>query len=75
MSINIIITGLIFLMVQAVMFGIGTIVILETSLAPDAMTLMPWMIGLSFLVSVPLSAFLAPHLRARFEPVSPQPGE
>lgn len=63
---RIIITGLVYMMVQAVLFGIGTVIIASTPLADDARTLMPWHVVLSFLVAVPIAWWLAPRLRARY---------
>jgi predicted phage tail protein len=75
MSIDTVIAVLIYLMVQAVVFGIGTIAILATPLGDQAMTLMPWMIGLSMIASIPIARMLAPRLRARYERRSPAAGE
>ncbi len=66
MSINFQIATLVYLMVQAVLFGVGLIFVLSTSLATSAFTLVPWVVGVSALVSLPLSWMIAPHLRARF---------
>lgn len=74
MPINILIAAVIFMMVQAVVFGIGCVAILETPLSAHAINLMPWMTAASFLVSVPLTLILAPRLRARFERRSSAPG-
>lgn len=67
MNTRIRISILIYMMVQSVMFGVAAILILATPLSPHAMTLFPWFVGVTFLVSVPLSWIIAPHLRARFE--------
>jgi hypothetical protein len=66
MSVRLQISLLIFMIVQAVLFGLGTVLVLATPMSADAMRLMPWVIGVSFLVSAPVSWLLAPHLRARF---------
>lgn len=66
MSMRLQIAFMVFLMVQAVLFGIGMVAILSTPLNQSAMTLIPWMIALTFLVSVPLSWVIAPRLRRRF---------
>jgi hypothetical protein len=58
---------LIFPMVQAVFFGIGTIAIVATPLSAWAMVLMPPMIVLTMVLSLPVSRIIAPRLRARFE--------
>lgn len=66
MKIRLFIASLVFMMVQAVLFGIGTIIVLATPLAENAMQLMPWVVVISSLISVPLSWVIAPRLRARF---------
>jgi hypothetical protein len=60
------IASMVFLMVQAVLFGIGIVIILATPLSKNAMTLVPWMIAGSFLVSVPLAWLIAPRLQLRY---------
>ena len=49
---------------QAVLFGIGMVLILATPLSDGAMTLVPWMIGTS--VSAPLAWLIAPRLQLRY---------
>jgi hypothetical protein len=66
MSVRFQIAILVFMMVQAVVFGIGTIIVLATPLSAFAMQLMPWVVGVSFLISAPLSWMIAPRLRSRF---------
>ena len=66
MSIRLQIAILIYTMVQAVLFGVGTVLVLATPLSAVAMNLMPWVIGVSAVVSAPVSWILAPRLRARF---------
>ena len=66
MSVRLQISLLIYMMVQAVTFGVGAILVLATPLSEQAMTLMPWMIALSFIVSAPFAWFIAPRMRARF---------
>jgi predicted phage tail protein len=56
---------LIYAMVQAVVFGAGVILVLATPLAETAMALMPWVIGLSLLISAPIAWMLAPMAQAR----------
>lgn len=75
MTIDNMIAVLIFLMVQAVLFGVGAIVVLASPLSTDASQLMPWVVGVSFLFAVPLSRLLAPRLRARYEMHSHTPAE
>lgn len=67
MRISLLITPLVYMMVQGVTFGVGMIVILATPLTAYASELMPWMIGLTFIISVPLSLMIAPRLKARRE--------
>lgn len=61
------ISVLVYMMVQAVLFGAVAILILATPLTSHATSLFPWFIGVSAIVSLPLSWMIAPHLRARFE--------
>ena len=60
------IASMVFMMVQAVLFGIGMVSILVTSLSENAMTLVPWMIAGSFVVSAPLAWLIAPRLQLRY---------
>ena len=60
------IASMVFMMVQAVLFGIGMVFILVTSLSENAMTLVPWMIAGSFIVSAPLAWLIAPRLQLRY---------
>ncbi|MEZ5817798.1 MAG: hypothetical protein R3D44_12015 [Hyphomicrobiaceae bacterium] len=57
------IAALIYLLVQGVLFGIGTVLVLATPLDELAMRLMPWVVGVSFVVAIPLAWWLAPRLR------------
>lgn len=66
MSVRFQIAVLVFMMVQAVLFGVGTTIVLATPLSAFAMQAMPWVVGVSFIISVPLSWMIAPRLRARF---------
>jgi hypothetical protein len=59
------IAALIYMMVQAVTFGVGAILVLATPLQAEAM-MMPVVVIASSIVSVPISWFLAPRLQARF---------
>ena len=67
MSVRIQISILIYMMVQGVLFGIGAILVLATPLSTFAMQIFPWFIGVSALVSIPVSYMIAPRLFARFE--------
>ncbi|WP_291842018.1 hypothetical protein [Bradyrhizobium sp.] len=60
------IASMLFMMVQAVLFGIGMVAILATPLNQTAMTLIPWMIAISFFVSAPLAWLIAPRLQMRY---------
>jgi hypothetical protein len=55
----------IYAMVQAVVFGAGIVLVLATPLAQTAMALMPWVVGLSLLISAPVAWLLAPMAQAR----------
>lgn len=60
------IAAMVFMMVQAVLFGVGALLVLATPLSADAVKLMPVVILGSFLLSAPFSWWLAPRLRARY---------
>ena len=67
MSIRFQIAALIFMMVNAVAFGIGIVpVLLIPSLANNGFETIPAVVIASFVVSAPLSWFIAPRLRARY---------
>jgi hypothetical protein len=66
MSVRLQIAALVYMMTQAVMFGVGALLVLATPLATLAMQLMPWVVGASALGSAPLAWWIAPRLRARF---------
>jgi hypothetical protein len=66
MWIRVQIAAMVYLMVQAVMFGIGETLVLGTPLADKAMTLMPWVVATSAVLSIPISWMIAPRLRARY---------
>lgn len=68
------ITALVYLMVQALMFGVPTILAL-TFFPHDAEMLIPAIVVISALVSLPLSWKLAPRLRARIERQYTRPSE
>jgi hypothetical protein len=58
---------LVFMMVNAVVFGVGIVpVLLIPSLANKAFEAIPAVVIASFLVRAPLSWFIAPRLRARY---------
>ena len=66
MSTRLQIALMVFMMVQAVVFGVGIVAILTTSLNQSAITAISGMIAVTFLISVPLSWFIAPRLQLRF---------
>ena len=65
MRTRIAIAALIWPMIQAVLFGVGVIVVLATVPAADALTAIWWMVGATFIVSAPLAWLIAPRLRLR----------
>ena len=61
------VAAVIFLMVNAVVFGVGLITVLMTpALAHHAFFWIPAIIVASFVVSAPLSWFIAPLMMMRF---------
>ena len=66
MSVRMQIAAMVFMMVQAMLFFTGLVLVLTTRLDDRAMELMPWVVGLSALISLPLSWAIAPRLRARY---------
>jgi uncharacterized membrane protein len=74
MSRTLMISMLVYLMVQAVTFGIGVVLLLATQLSAHAMELMPWLVAVTFVVSVPIAWFIAPWLKARREITVPSEG-
>lgn len=65
MPVRLQLAAMLFMMIQALVFFAGVLLVLLTPLAREAMVLMPWVVGISVVVSAPLSWFLAPRLRAR----------
>jgi hypothetical protein len=59
------IAALIYAMVQAVLFGVGLVVVLSTPLSRDAMSAIPWMVAITASLSLPLSLAIAPRLTER----------
>lgn len=74
MSRTLMISMLIYLMVQAVIFGLGAILLLATPLSAHAMELMPWMVAVTLVISVPIAWVIAPMLKARREITVPSNG-
>lgn len=66
MSTRLQIAAVVYLMIQGVLFGAGVIFILATPLTAQAPVLIPVLVGVSALIALPLSWFLAPRLRLRF---------
>jgi hypothetical protein len=60
------IAALVYLMVQAVTFGVGVILVLATPLQAEAMKLMPVVVVASSIAAAPISWLIAPRLQARF---------
>ena len=72
MSIRFYIAALVFLMVSAVLFGIGIVAVLMTpALAVHAGWLIPAVAVASFVVAAPLSWLIAPKLMARYRRTRP----
>jgi hypothetical protein len=66
MSTRLQIAAMVFMMVNAVVFGVGIVpVLLISALANNAFETIPAVVIASFAVSAPLSWFIAPRLRAR----------
>lgn len=71
MSIRLQLSALLYMLIQAVLFGFGIVVILATPLSAQANTLIPIMVGGTAIVSAPIAWFSAPLLRrARTAPGS-----
>ncbi|MBL8547774.1 MAG: hypothetical protein JNL81_15005 [Hyphomonadaceae bacterium] len=64
MSVRLRITSIIFMMVQGVLFGIGTIVVLATPLKAHAAYLIPAVILISLALSGPIAWKIAPLMRS-----------
>ncbi|CAO3418427.1 hypothetical protein [Azospirillum doebereinerae] len=59
--------ALIFGMTNAVLFGAGLLLVVTVpDLMEQAITLIPIVVALSFLIAAPIAWFLAPRLRLRF---------
>ena len=67
MSVRFWIAALVFLMVNAVLFGIGLVTIVSfPPLYARAMTLLPIVVFLSVIIAAPIAWFIAPKLRVRY---------
>jgi len=61
------IAAMIFPVVNAVLFGVGTIPLLSIAvLAEQASTLFPYVVAGSFLLAAPIAWLIAPRLRLRY---------
>jgi hypothetical protein len=65
MSVRLQIAALIFMMAQGVFFGVGVVIVLATPLKAFAAQLIPLVIGVSFLLSIPTAWLIAPLMRSR----------
>ena len=66
MSTRLGIAALVYLMVNAVLFGVGAVTVLSVpALSENASTLLPPVIIAGFVLAAPISWFLAPRLRLR----------
>lgn len=59
------IAAMLYPMIQAVLFGIGLLIVLAAFPASEALNAIWWMIGVTFLISAPAAWVLAPRLRLR----------
>jgi hypothetical protein len=66
MSVRMQISAMVFMMVQAVVFGAGLLAILLSPIRSEAMTAIPVMIAASVIASAGLSWLIAPRLRQRY---------
>jgi hypothetical protein len=66
MSVRLQIAAMVFMSIQAVMFGAGMLVILLTPLQSRAMEAIPAMIAVSFVASAAIAWLIAPRLRQRY---------
>jgi hypothetical protein len=62
MSIRMVIALVIYMMVQGCMFGVGIVALLVSPFSNDAMQLLPWVVGTTAVISVPLSWMVAKRL-------------
>lgn len=66
MSVRLQIAALVFMMVQAVLFGVGAVVILSSALRDQAAFYMPVMIAVTMVLAAGLSWVIAPRLQMRY---------
>ena len=74
MSVRLGIAALVFMMINAVFFGIGAVLVLATPLEAKAITLMPLVVVVTTALALPASWWLAPRLRARYWRKRPRDG-
>ena len=73
MSVRLGIAILVFMMINAVFFGIGAVLVLATPLEARAITLMA-VVVVTAVLALPASWWLAPRLRARYWRKRPRDG-
>jgi hypothetical protein len=66
MSVRLQIAAMVFMSIQAVLFGAGLVAILLTPVQADAMAAIPIMVAISFVVSAVIAWQIAPRLRQRY---------
>ena len=66
MSVRLQIAALVFMMVQAMLFGVGAVAILLSPLRDQAAFYMPVMIAVAMVVAAALSWVIAPRLQMRY---------
>ncbi len=64
MSVRLQVAAIIFMMVQGVFFGVGVVIVLATPLKAFAAQLIPLVIGMGVLLSVPTAWMIAPLMRS-----------
>ena len=73
MSTSLQIEMLVYIMVQACMFGIGIALVLGSSLSTSAMQLLPLVVGVSAILSPPVASMAARPLQARLQRQTARP--
>jgi hypothetical protein len=75
MRLRIMLTLLIYLIVQGVLFGIGMVIVMATPLNEQANVLVPWVVGLTFIIALPVALGITPRMKAWREMRSRRPSE
>jgi hypothetical protein len=75
MSVRLQIAAMVFMNVQAILFGAGMLVILLTPIQSDAMAAIPAMVAASVVASAAIAWLIAPRLRQRYWRVRGAPGD